>query len=67
MILPETDLVGAQTLAEQIRRQCHQVKSRTVRAYEIPHLSVGVSSCMPDDSLSAEDLFEQVDKASTLT
>ncbi len=63
IIVPETNLAGAQALGEQIRHHCRNFESELGRHYPTPTLSVGVSSCIPIESLKSEVLFECADSA----
>ncbi len=63
VILPETDIDGAKTLAEQIREQCHKIDIDLGRGIKAPNLSIGVSTCVPQENQRVEELFEQADGA----
>jgi len=63
IIVPETDLEGALALGEQIRHRCRDFESESGRHYPAPTLSVGVSSCIPLETLKADVLFRSADGA----
>jgi diguanylate cyclase (GGDEF)-like protein len=65
VILPDTDLDGAKTLAEGMRHKVEDLKipaaDKTVSDYVT--ISLGVSSILPDGKIVAEDLIYAADKA----
>ena len=63
VILPETDLAGAQALTEQILHHCRLLRSDFDRHHDAPTLSAGVSVCTPDEKNDVETLFERADSA----
>jgi diguanylate cyclase (GGDEF)-like protein len=63
IILPETDLAGARTLAEQIRRGCEAIGPGSRPDHGAVTLSAGVSICVPSESVKLETLFRHADTA----
>jgi diguanylate cyclase (GGDEF)-like protein len=63
VILPETDLAGAQAFAGQILHHCRHLKSGSGRYHEVPTLSAGISVCVPSEKNDVETLFDQADSA----
>jgi len=63
IILPNTDLVGAEALAENIRVGIKELAKKD--ELEIPEvtMSFGVASLLPDDSNDAGSLFSYADEA----
>lgn len=65
VILPNTDLKGAETVAEDIRRAIRDrhISHRSSAIDTILTMSLGVASCIPSSENSAAHLLKQADKA----
>jgi diguanylate cyclase (GGDEF)-like protein len=63
LILPETDLAGAEALSNQILQECQNIESKSGRYPNRTTLSLGISMCVPSDGASADTLFEHADAA----
>ena len=64
VILPNTDILGAKYLAEQIRAQVEALKITHVNSSvnDYVTLSLGVACCIPNHKLSFIALIEAADK-----
>jgi len=63
VILPETDIAGAQAFTTQVLHHCRQLTSDSGRYHEVPTLSAGIAVCVPNQKNNAETLFERADSA----
>ncbi len=65
VILPNTNLDGALVVAKQIQLSIQQLKipHEKSQVSEFVSLSIGVSSCIPDEKLNPEILIDQTDSA----
>ena len=63
IILPETDIAGAEAFTTQIRKHCRQLKSGSGRYDEVPTLSAGISVVVPNQKSNVESLFDLADSA----
>ncbi|QQE66604.1 hypothetical protein GFS31_33040 [Leptolyngbya sp. BL0902] len=65
VILPNTDLKGAETVAEAIRRAIRDrhISHRSSAIDTIVTMSLGVASCIPSADSSAASLLKQADEA----
>ncbi len=63
VILPETNVAGAQAVAEQLCRQARSLRSESTKRYASPTLSVGVSGCTPREKLTVDMLVDAADAA----
>lgn len=63
VILPDTDLPGAQTFTNQILHHCRHLKSDTGRYSEVPTLSAGIAVCVPNETVDIGTLFVLADSA----
>lgn len=63
VILPESDLAGAQAFTRQILHHCRHLKSDFSRYHEVPTLSVGISACVPNETIDVDTLFQRADSA----
>lgn len=65
VILPSTDLKGAETVAEEIRRAIRdrRINHRSSAIDTIVTMSLGVASCIPSAETSAANLLKRADEA----
>jgi diguanylate cyclase (GGDEF)-like protein len=63
VVLPETNVAGAQAVAEQLCCQARSLRSESTKRYASPTLSVGVSGCTPRETLTVDTLDDAADAA----
>lgn len=65
VVLPDTDAMGAEELAEQLRKGIEAMKLTRHNADEQPWftISIGISSFVPDENSSVDDLIYRADQA----
>lgn len=65
VILPESDLKGAEVLAEKIRTnvEAMQIKHEGSETAEVVTVSLGIASYSPSEELCPNELIEQADQA----
>lgn len=65
IVLPNTPLSGAQHVAEKVRRGVYelQLPHESSKTTDWVTISLGVASCIPDQSLSPEGLVQKADMA----
>jgi diguanylate cyclase (GGDEF)-like protein/PAS domain S-box-containing protein len=65
VVLPNTDLKGAETVAEDIRFliRSRRIDHKKSEVDKFVTLSLGVASCIPDNSMTTDDLVKLADDA----
>ena len=63
VILPETDVAGAEAFMEGVVAQCRELRFEYGPSVEVLTMSAGVASCVPDGDDGASRLFAQADAA----
>jgi len=65
VVLPNTDLKGAETVAEDIRFliRSRRIDHKKSEVDKFVTLSLGVASCIPNNSMTTDDLVKLADDA----
>lgn len=63
VILPETDLAGAEAFMQEVVVQCRELQFESGPSMDVPTLSAGVAACVPDRDDGAARLFAHADAA----